>query len=156
MNALTIENFYDAFSRKDYAGMQRLYHDEATFSDPVFAHLTSAEVKAMWQMLLMAGRDLRVTYYDVQAVGDIQRCEWHAHYTFSRTGKKVHNIIRSEMKIRDGKIFSHRDDFDFWRWSRQALGFTGLLLGWTPAARSKVQETANQSLRAYMAKNTSR
>lgn len=152
---LIIEKFYDAFARKDYAEMQTFYRDDSTFSDPVFTHLASAEVKAMWQMLLTAGRDLSVTYRDVQQDGSIQRCEWHAHYTFSRTGKRVHNIIRTEMEIREGKIFRHQDDFDFWRWSRQALGITGLLMGWTPGLKAKVRQTANQSLRSFMAKNSS-
>ena len=47
--------------------MQSLYHPEAHFSDPVFTSLNSAEVKAMWQMLVTAGKDLKITFQDIKA-----------------------------------------------------------------------------------------
>jgi hypothetical protein len=27
--------------------------------------------------------------------------------------------------------YKHTDDFDIWKWSKQAFSFTGYLLGWT-------------------------
>ena len=50
-----------------------------------------------------------------------------------------------------GLIVQHRDSFDFWHWSRQALGAPGLLLGWTPFLRAKVQAQAKASLQKYLA-----
>jgi hypothetical protein len=47
-------------------------------------------------------------------------------------------------------IVSHHDSFDFWRWSRQALGAPGLLLGWSPVLRNQVRKQANTSLRKYL------
>src|SRR5437868_888017 len=67
---------------------------------------------------------------------------WEARYTFSTTGRFVHNIIDAKFTFRDGKIASHTDSFDFWRWSRQALGGAGLVLGWSPMLRNKVRATA--------------
>jgi len=61
----------------------------------------------------------------------------------------VHNIIDAQFTFRDGLIASHRDRFDFWSWSRQALGAPGLLLGWTPALRRKVQARAAANLKAF-------
>jgi hypothetical protein len=40
---------------------------------------------------------------------------------------------------------------DFWPWSRQALGAPGLLLGWTPLLRAKVQRQAGANLRKDLA-----
>ena len=65
----------------------------------------------------------------------------------------MHNIIDAEFEFKDGKIFRHDDQFDFWRWSRQALGPAGLLLGWTPILRNKVQKTARKGLEDFIAKN---
>jgi len=59
-------------------------------------------------------------------------------------------IIDAEFEFRDGKILRHRDRFDFHRWSRQALGTSGLLLGWTPLLRNKVRSTARGSLEKFM------
>jgi hypothetical protein len=43
-------------------------------------------------------------------------------------------------------IVEHVDRFNFWRWSRQALGLPGLVLGWTPVLRKKVGTTATERL----------
>ena len=146
-----IDRFYTAFQQGDYASMQACYHPQATFHDPVFQTLDSRQVKAMWQMLLTSARDLRITFSDVSAQGGTGSCQWHAHYTFSRTGRSVHNIVRSEFTFRDGLIFTQKDHFNFWRWSRQALGSSGLLLGWSPLVKNKVSKTAQQNLAKFLA-----
>jgi ketosteroid isomerase-like protein len=145
-----INRFYTAFQQRDYAAMQACYHPEAIFHDPVFQTLDSRQVRAMWQMLLTSARDLRVTFGDVSAEGEAGSCQWHAHYTFSRTGRPVHNIVRSVFTFRDGLIITQKDHFNFWRWSRQALGLSGLLLGWSPIVKSKVRKTAQQGLAKFL------
>jgi len=130
--------------------MQRLYHPQAHFSDPVFTSLDSSGVKAMWQMLVTAGKDLKITFNDVKADDKRGSCHWEAWYTFSRTGKKVHNIIDASFEFQDGLILNHTDRFDFWRWSRQALGPPGWFLGWSPLVKNKVQNTAATALRKFM------
>jgi len=64
----------------------------------------------------------------------------------------VHNIIDARFTFNDGLIASHRDTFDFWRWSRQALGPTGLMLGWTPLLRNKVRSRAASNLATFVSK----
>ncbi|MBL0739600.1 nuclear transport factor 2 family protein [Chryseolinea sp. Jin1] len=147
-----ISQFYTAFRNKDYVTMQELYHPEATFSDPVFEGLSSKEVKAMWEMLLTSSKDLEVTFSNVTADGTRGGCQWDAWYTFSRTGRKVHNRIHAAFEFKDGKIFRHHDTFDFWRWSRQALGTSGLFLGWTSVVKNKVRFTARKALDKFMRK----
>jgi hypothetical protein len=44
---------------------------------------------------------------------------------------------------------THVDRFVFWRWARQALGPVGLLLGWAPVLRARVQRGAAASLAAW-------
>ena len=39
---------------------------------------------------------------------------------------------------------------NFWRWSRQALGPIGMLLGWSPMVRGKVRAQAARALDQYM------
>jgi hypothetical protein len=63
----------------------------------------------------------------------------------------VHNRIDARFEFDgQGLITRHRDRFDFWAWSRQALGTTGWLLGWTPMLRNKVRYTADGNLRRYL------
>ena len=152
-NELLIERFYTAFQSKDFRAMQECYHSEAAFSDPVFVGLSSREVKGMWQMLITSGRDLTVAFRDIKANDSEGSAHWEAWYTFSRTGRKVHNVIDARMQFRNGLIWRHEDGFSFWRWSRQALGMTGYLMGWTPLVRDKVRNTARRSLEKFMKEN---
>jgi len=145
-----IRRLYEAIKTRDTAAFASLYHPEAEFSDPVF-DLKGRQVPAMWHMLCEGGQDLAVSYRDVRAVGDSGSGHWEATYTFSPTGRKVRNRMDSEFRFRDGKILRQRDQFDFWRWSRQALGIPGLLLGWTPLLRAKVRKRAAANLAEFIA-----
>ncbi|MCC6281112.1 MAG: nuclear transport factor 2 family protein [Saprospiraceae bacterium] len=148
-NQLLIQTFYEAFARKDYRAMGECYHPDATFIDQAF-DLKEAEVPAMWQMLCTRGKDLEVTFSNVMADDHHGSADWEARYSFSQTARKVHNVIHAEFLFRDGKIWAHTDTFNFHRWAGQALGFTGLLLGWTSFFQKKVQDTAMSNLRKFM------
>ncbi|NMO20466.1 nuclear transport factor 2 family protein [Pyxidicoccus fallax] len=145
-----ISDFYYAFQRRDAQAMAACYHPDVEFSDPVFVGLRHGGVTAMWRMLCERGKDLQLTFRDVQADDRTGRAHWDANYTFSTTGRKVLNRIDAEFEFRDGKIVRHLDRFDFWAWSRQALGPAGLVLGWSPMLRNKVRATARKSLDKYM------
>lgn len=152
-NEEMIHKFYKAFQAKDFKTMQSLYRDDAGFSDPVFQNLNAKEVRAMWEMLITGATDLKIEHSDVSADDRAGKCMWQAWYTFTATGKKVHNVIHAKFAFRDGKILSHYDQFDFWRWSKMALGAPGLLLGWTPLIQKKVRKTARERLRKFMTKS---
>jgi ketosteroid isomerase-like protein len=151
-NAALIERFYEAFGRRDHAEMARCYAPDARFSDPAFGELKGPEVPAMWQMLCERGEDLAVRCRDVEAEGDRGSAHWDADYTFSATGRRVHNSIDASFRFRDGLVAEHDDRFSMWRWSRQALGPTGLLFGWSPVVRQRVTEQARENLREFMAR----
>ncbi|HEY0651975.1 MAG TPA: nuclear transport factor 2 family protein [Chryseosolibacter sp.] len=145
-----IHQFYKAFQAKDFKTMQNLYRDDAGFSDPVFQNLNAKEVRAMWEMLVSGATDLKIEHSDVFADERSGRCMWQAWYTFTATGRRVHNVIYATFAFRDGKILSHYDKFDFWRWSKMALGTPGLLMGWTPLIRNKVRKTARARLAKFI------
>ncbi|MCK5702831.1 MAG: nuclear transport factor 2 family protein, partial [Cyclobacteriaceae bacterium] len=71
---------------------------------------------------------------------------WEAYYSFSKTGRKVHNIINAEFEFKDGKIIKHIDNFDLYKWSKQALGIQGLILGWTGFFKKKLHKQTNKML----------
>ncbi|MBL7947252.1 MAG: nuclear transport factor 2 family protein [Flavobacteriales bacterium] len=141
-----LHRFYTAFAQRDWTTMGACYHPDARFSDPVFTDLDAAGVQAMWRMLLTSGTDLRITFRVLEESATGGRVRWEAWYTFSRTKRPVHNVITAEFTLKDGLILVHRDRFDLWRWSRQALGLPGLLLGWSPIIATKVRSTAAQAL----------
>ena len=152
-NEELLNKFYSAFQKLDGDTMAASYHDEAHFSDPVFPSLDGPEVGAMWKMLCSRAQEFKLEYRDIEADDESGKAYWEAHYTFSRTGRRVHNKISSTFKFRDGKIVDHRDHFDLWAWTRMALGFMGVLLGWTPIVQGKVRGMARVGLDDYMKQN---
>jgi hypothetical protein len=77
-------------------------------------------------------------------------CDWVATYTFSKTGRQVVNKIRANMKFANGKIIEHSDAFSLHKWSTQALGFSGWLLGWNRMFQRKIQNGARKNLLKWM------
>jgi ketosteroid isomerase-like protein len=148
-NAVLLERFYAAFARRDAPVMAACYARDARFTDPVF-DLEGDAVGAMWSMLCERGRDLRVEWRDIRADDATGGAHWEPRYTFSGTGRPVHNIIDSTFTFKAGLIETHVDTFDLWRWSRMALGAKGVLLGWSPYVRKAIQAQAQRGLHAWM------
>lgn len=130
--------------------MKECYHAEVSFSDPVFSDLKNEEVGAMWHMLCENAQDFSLHYTDIKTDGDQGSCRWDVWYTFSRSGRKVHNIINARFEFKEGLIIRHKDEFNFWLWSKMAMGITGKLLGWSPYLKSKVRAAASKSLLKFM------
>lgn len=154
MHRQTIECFYAAFAALDHAAMQDCYAADARFDDEAFSLQGREAIGAMWRMLCTATQAKGMAHWrlDASAITD-RSAHWEAHYLFSATGRRVHNIIDAEFEFdAQGRITRHRDRFDFWRWSRQALGAPGLLLGWTPFLRGQVRARAARQLQQFMAK----
>lgn len=149
-NENLIHAFYQAFQRKDYETMKKCYHEDAVFNDEAFRGLNACETGKMWEMLIKSGKDLELEYSGVEADDKQGKAVWVARYTFSKARRKVVNRIEAAFEFQDGKIVRHTDRFDFYRWARQALGLTGLLLGWAGFFRNKVRAGAKERLREYM------
>lgn len=147
-----INKFYSAFQQRDYATMNACYDDNILFEDPVFGKLLGNEAKAMWHMLCERGKDLQISFNNVQANDLVGEAHWEAVYTFS-TERKVHNVIDAVFQFNDGKITAHQDTFDLWKWTRMALGPSGILMGWTPMVQNKVRETAKKGLEKFIAEH---
>ena len=148
-NSALITRFYEAFQRLDAEAMVACYSDDVVFSDPAFGTLRGKDAGDMWRMLTRRAKDFSLTFDSVRADERGGSAHWVATYLFTQTGRVVVNDIRATFVIKDGRICQHHDVFDFWRWSRQALGTAGLLLGWTPFLRDKVRQQALNGLRGF-------
>lgn len=152
-NEKLIRKFYEAFARKDAEAMVACYHDEVEFSDPAFGSLKGEQAKNMWRMLVERSKgNIEINFSNVKANGEKGSADWTADYLFSKTGRNVHNEIHAEFEFKDGKIFRHHDTFDFWKWSKQSLGLSGTLLGWSSFLQKKVRQNALESLEEYSKK----
>jgi ketosteroid isomerase-like protein len=148
MSAELIDRFYTAFAARDGDAMAACYAPDARFSDPVFRDLRGAEPGQMWRMLTQRAEDLKIELVEHQASGDSGTAHWIARYTFTQTGRPVVNDVRASFRFEDGLIADHRDEFDFTKWARQAIGIAGLL----PPVRSAVRRKARAGLDEFIAK----
>lgn len=152
-NEELIQTFYTAFSNRDSQSMVDCYHEEIEFEDPAFGTLTGHRAKAMWTMLCKNATDLEIEFSNVKADDLKGFANWKATYTFSVTGRKVINTIQAQFEFKDGKIINHKDHFNLHKWSSQALGLKGWLLGNTAYFRKKLQAQTNRSLDKFISNN---
>ena len=133
--------------------MASCYHKEVIFEDPAFGKLNQKEVISMWKMLLERSKgNLRIEFSDVVTNEISGSAIWIATYIFTQTNRKVVNIIDAKFEFKDGLILKHNDHFNFYKWTKQALGLKGYLLGWTHFMQRKVRQNAKKSLQNYMQK----
>jgi len=149
-NENILNQFYSAFAAADAKTMSKYYAPSVRFHDPAFGLLKDQDVPKMWKMLLANTKGkLKIEYYDIKADEYIGSARWIATYTFSKTNRKVVNKIHSHFHFKDGLIIKQNDNFDIWKWAKQAFGITGVLFGWTGYMQNKIQQKAISSLNRF-------
>ncbi|TSE03625.1 MULTISPECIES: nuclear transport factor 2 family protein [Aquimarina] len=146
-----IETFYTALNNRDANTMISCYHEDIIFIDPAFGELKSDRAKNMWRMLCKNGKDLKIAFSQVEADENTGKAHWEAWYTFSKTGRPVHNKIDAQFEFMDGKIIKHIDHFSLHRWASQAMGWKGNLLGGTGFFKKKLIQQTNRMLDKFIA-----
>lgn len=153
-NETAITKFYIAFANADAKQMCECYHPNVQFRDPAFGLLKGEEVCQMWKMLIDRSKgNLKIEFSQVKANEHLGSAFWIAKYNFSLTNRIIENTISSKFVFKDGLIFKQTDDFDLWKWSKQALGIKGLLFGWTGFMQKKIQNQARIALNNYCKQN---
>ena len=147
----TIEKFYRAFGDLDADRMLECYHQDVVFEDPAFGKLEGEHACNMWRMLCQSqrGKDFQIHASNFEYADNKGSAHWEAYYIFSKTGRKVHNIIRASFEFKDGLIIHHKDDFNLKSWAKQALGLTGRLFGGTSGFKAKLQQQTRALLKEY-------
>lgn len=153
-NEALITKFYTAFANADAQTMSECYHPKVHFVDPAFGLLKEKQVSDMWKMLISRSKgNIKIEFSDIKADDFSGSAIWVATYNFSKTNRNVINKVAAEFVFQDGLIIKHTDTFDVWKWSKQAFGVTGYLLGWTGFFQNKVQEQALSSLKKFQESN---
>ncbi|RMB60996.1 nuclear transport factor 2 family protein [Dokdonia sinensis] len=150
-----IAHFYQSFAQGDAQAMTDCYHENVMFSDPAFGTLHGDKARAMWFMLLERSKgNIQISYSNINAHGNSGSADWSARYPYGAKKRPVVNNVAATFTFKDGKIKEHHDSFSLYKWSQQALGLSGYLLGWSGFMRSKIQAQTNGLLENYMKKNS--
>lgn len=145
-----VEDFYVAFERKDGKAMTAAYAPTAHFSDKVFPSLDGAQAGAMWRMLTKSG-DLKIQHKILKVDGDTVTARWIANYPAPGTGRPVENHVTATIKVKDGKIVDHKDDFDMDKWVRMAFGGVAALPFVGGALAGVTRHLAGRQLKKFIA-----
>jgi hypothetical protein len=149
-NEKIVTKFYDAFANADASKMCEYYHPDIEFRDPIFGSLKGNDACQMWEMLIArSNENIKIKLSEVKSNDYHGTARWEATYYFSKNKRKVVNSIRAEFFFQDGLMRRHTDDFDIWKWSKQALGLTEYLFGWTGFMQNKIHINAVLSLKKY-------
>ena len=153
MSKELIQEFYNSFAAGDAKGMIICYHEDILFDDPAFGSLQGDRAKAMWEMLL-SNKDTKplITYEILEVNKKRAKVFWTAEYTYGPKKRKVVNKVTANFEFKDGKVIKHIDDFNLWAWSKQALGASGYLLGWSAFMRDQIQKKTGKLLNSYLKK----
>lgn len=150
-NKEIIKKFYTSFSNGNIKGMLECYHKDVIFQDPVFGKLERERAFKMWEMLLSQKKeDTIINFNNAQATNEIGKANWVAEYVYGAKKRKIINRVQANFKFKNGKIIEHFDFFDLWKWTKQAFGITGFLIGWTPFMKNKIQQTTNKRLDEFI------
>ena len=104
----------------------------------------------MWQMLCSRAKDFHLVFETPEALDhEYVNMPVDGRVCFSGTGGKVRNVVKAHMKVVDGKIIEHNDAFSLHRWSAQALGWKGWLLG-ERFFQKAIRRKARKGLEGFM------
>lgn len=134
-NESLIQKLYTGLQNHDHQAMADCYHPNATFRDIAFSLRGKKQVHAMWHKI--SETDLKATF-TVKSADDLTgEADLIDDYTFTDTGRRIHNEINSHFQFQDGLIIAHHDDCNAVKWGQQAFGYwKGLVVGLIPFLRA--------------------
>lgn len=127
-NADLLQRLFSSLNEHNHQSMSFCYHPDAGFRDIAFDLQGRKQIHAMWHMICEG--DIRAEFEVVHAEEASGHVKLIDDYTFSATGRRVHNAIDSQFRFRDGLIVEHHDFCDARVWAAMALGgVSGFLAG---------------------------
>ncbi|MBM6583143.1 nuclear transport factor 2 family protein [Microvirga sp. BT689] len=145
-HALLLDKLYTSLNKKDHLAMAECYDKDAEFTDIAFNLRGENKIRAMWHMICLT--DLKATFEilvvdDQTGTGDLVD-----EYTFGDTGRRVHNVIRSNFRFQNGLLVQHHDKCSALKWGLQALGPVKGVTAWLiPSIR---RASADRKINAFI------
>ncbi|MFK7950487.1 MAG: nuclear transport factor 2 family protein [Saprospiraceae bacterium] len=148
-NQQLIQVFFTAFANKDLDTMLDCYHKNVIYDDVGFGKQEGEKAKKVWRFLIQnVDKNAIITFSNIQISASTGQANWTTKYTFGK--RKITNQITATFRFQDGKIIYHKDDYSLWKWSQQAFGLIGFLIGWLPLFRWLIRWQMQRNLQRFV------
>src|SRR4029450_9001521 len=125
-HAEVLTRLFTALDRHDHEAMAACYAKNASFRDITFKLDGRTRIHAMWHMI--CDGDIKTTFKIDEVDDRTAFVTVVDDYTFMAKGRKVHNVIQSRFRFKDGSIVEQRDSCDSRKWASMAIGGGGGVL----------------------------
>ncbi len=132
-----ITNLFQLLQAKKYDEVAKLYTVDAKFTDGIFMLEDAENIRKMWNYLGVIFTELTIKIVSVTETENGAIVTWESFYNLR--GNKIHNKLKSEFVLINGRIDSQTDSFSFYRIARQTSGAKGVLFGWLPSVKKTIQ-----------------
>lgn len=151
VNDAVVHDLMAALARHDVEGLERCYHPDVSYGDPMFPELEGRDrVLALWRMVFDRTTGLRVAHRAVTTDKYRGSAACVFTYVIAESGREIETRTEALFHFEDGLIVRHHNEYDFRHWSKVVLGRpTGLISGWTPRLRDSIRSGARKALQAY-------
>jgi len=114
-----VSAFYKAFETKDVDTQEKLYAPNVKFKDAIFSFDNAKDTANMFRKLNGVDPNAKIKFTLDSVNGSTVKGHWVADYHV--LGRPVHNEVSTTMKVENGKITEHTDDFSWKKWAPQAF-----------------------------------
>ena len=142
-----VDRFFEALRRADMSVIDHCYHAQISYSDPLFEDLRGARVALRWRMLLAQAGSFSLEHSLVFADERKAQVQWTADYRLN--GRPVRISMLSTLAIWDDLIVRQVDEYDLWKYCRQAQGLAGVLLGGMQPFQKIIKRRARNELERF-------
>lgn len=152
-NNTLIERFFDALRHKDSKQLNSFLAKDTIYTDPIMGQLEGDEVRYFWQSLCEKAQGFTLECKEMHLTKDEVVVFWESSYVFYATQNKVKNNLKSTFKIKENKIKSQHDEFDYSKWIKQAIGNKAGFFMKGKMMQISIQKQAKLLLKAYTMSN---
>jgi hypothetical protein len=145
-NRSIIERLIRDLAQGQTDGLDALYADDARLVHPILGTLGRAQIEALWLGFIEKTTDLQI-YHDCQTIeAEFAGFDWSASFYFQPTGRFVRIDGKTVMSFHEGRIKRQTDFLNMRNFSRQLLGWRGLILSFVPGWRRFLEVEIRQEL----------
>lgn len=145
-----VTRYFESMAALDIDAMARCWHKQISHSDPLFEDLRGATVRDRWAWQSSHCRRFKLQF-NLQFVDERKaQVGWRANYLFGT--RPVDIVGRTALTLWDGTIVRQVDEFQFSRWSGQAINPLWFALGRIGRMRRWQQSRLRRALPAHRGK----